>query len=273
VDTVKGEYQGAVFWFSKGTGTAAINRLVWGPEGSLYIGTIAHIGSLPEGEPTPMYTLTPKVGAKVFEMRAIRLLADGFQIEFTAPVDRATVAATGVSLSQWKYLRVENYGEGRANDPSGSITAAGTDVSDDGMRVHIKVNKLTTDRVVYFKVAGIKSATGQTPYDSEAWYTLNLTSDKVWNPAAGLVVPHPVGKAAFPAYLHCRAVGSGLLEVSSDWPGPYTLGLHSWDGTLIREITVSGSGPQLLASHGKAQGLYLLVMRRGSESYSEKVVF
>ena len=197
VDTVQGEYQGAVFWFSRGMGEAAINRLAWGPDGALYIGTIEHIGSLPLGGTTPMYKLTPKAGGKAFEMNSVRLLADGFQIEFSEPVDKATVTSGAVSLGQWKYVRKQGYGEGRVDDPAGTLSVTSTAVSDDGRRIHVKVNKVTTDRVVYIKLTGIKSAAGAVPFDNETWYTSResrssrsgTTSSISMRPSGGMAPP------------------------------------------------------------------------------------
>lgn len=272
VDTIKGEYQGGVFWFSRGTGNSAINRLAWGPDGALYLGTVERIGSLPMGGPSPMYRMSLKSGAAVFEMKSINLLADGFQIEFTAPVDKATAAVSAFTLSQWKYVRTLAYGEGRVNDPAGTIFVTGTGVSADGRRVHVKVNKLTTDRVVHFKLAGIRSAVGQAPFDDESWYTLNNLSAAAWNPAAAI---RKGGDAArrngLDGILEHRALPGGILEVTVDSRGRHSLFLAALDGTVVRRA--EGSGPALhrMDAGRLRSGIYLLGLKRGPEIRVEKV--
>ena len=274
VDTVKGEYQGGVFWFSRGTGTAAINRLIWGPDGSLYMGTIEHIGSLPIDGPTPMYRLVPKVGVSVFEMKAISLLTDGFQIEFTEPVDKATIGNAAFGLSQWKYVRVEAYGEGRTNDPVGSIAVTGTEVSEDGKRVHVKVNKLTTDRVVYFKLTGVKSASGKVPLDNESWYTLNLTSDKAWNPAVRVLDRNrTLGGSRLLRAIRSSFKVAGQLDVEVNLTGAYTLSIRTLKGVDVTTVTGNGPGHHLLSQLDFHPGVHFLVLRQGEDILAQKVLF
>ena len=274
VDTVQGEYQGAVFWFCRGMGAAAINRLAWGPDGALYLGTIEHIGSLPVDGVTPMYRLAPKPGAPAFEMKAIRLLADGFEIGFTQPVDKTTAVKAAIALDQWKYVRKEAYGEGRVNDASGSIAAAAVETSADGMRIHVKVDKLTLDRVVHFKLTGIKSVAGQAPFDNEAWYTLNLSSLRTWNPAATGTSGRPrASDAALQAATTIRSARSGRLEVMVDLHGSYSLTLRGLDGSLEGEFRAVDPGVHVFVRKGAVLRLHLLLIRQGESLHSGKVLF
>ena len=53
-----GRYQGAVFAFSKGLANYAVNRMAFGPDGHLYIGTyLEKSGNWPAGNLSPMYRL------------------------------------------------------------------------------------------------------------------------------------------------------------------------------------------------------------------------
>ena len=171
LDKVNGDYQGAVFWFTNGTTNSAINRMTWGPDDALYIATVEHMGNWPGNGAMPMYKLVPKAGGKAFEMLAIRSVKDGFHVEFTEPVDKATVTAASFALKQWQYVRQEGYGEGKGTEEARTVSSA--QVSEDGKTVILQVSGLKTDRVTYFKLGAIKSATGAALFDNEAWYTMN----------------------------------------------------------------------------------------------------
>ncbi|MEO6097803.1 MAG: hypothetical protein ABIW76_19960, partial [Fibrobacteria bacterium] len=61
LDRVGEAINGGVFWFSKGTGDAAIHRLVRAPNGNILIGTLTRIGgNWPGGDKSPMFQLSAK---------------------------------------------------------------------------------------------------------------------------------------------------------------------------------------------------------------------
>ena len=86
VEKVDGEYQGAVFRFIQGL-EAGVNRLVWGPDGALYIGGVGstgnwgHNGKLWYGLQRLKYNEN-----STFEMLAIRAKSNGVEIEMTEPL-------------------------------------------------------------------------------------------------------------------------------------------------------------------------------------------
>lgn len=189
IDRTVSPFNGAVFFFSKGMRTAALNRLAWGPDGALYIGTIATAtGNWPGGDKQPFYRLAPKPlptgAAPAFEMKAIRSLADGLELEFTAPVDPATAGKEKFKVLQWQYVREEVYGVGKR--PEQSLTVSATEISPDGLRVHVRIAGLVRDRVVHLKHAGLLSSGGKTPWNDEAWFTHNTVSTHAWNPVTAM---------------------------------------------------------------------------------------
>src|SRR5207249_9157811 len=90
LEKVNGRYQGACFPFRSGF-QCGINRLVFGPDGSLYAGQTnrgwGSVGGKPYGLQRLVYT-----GVVPFEIHAMKLTRGGFDLNFTKPVDPATAA-------------------------------------------------------------------------------------------------------------------------------------------------------------------------------------
>jgi hypothetical protein len=255
LDKIGDIYNGSVFWFSKGTANAAINRLAFGPDGALYMGTLATIaGTWPSGSNTAMYRLEPKAAATAFEMKAIRSLADGLEIEFTQPFDKATILTTAFVTKQWQYIRQAGYGQGRQPDQALTVTAVET--STDNLRAHLKIAGLVKDRVIYIKHTGIKSASAQNPWNDESWFTLNSVSSRAWN--AVVATRDIVAKASRPAGdVSCKLDVKGMLSVTVAGLGGWNAVLVSPQGQVIAQHNGSGFTQFQLAT-GSHAGLHLL---------------
>ncbi len=262
LDKVNGSSQGAVFWFSNGMKNSAINRLAWGPDGSLYIATVEHMGNWPGQGEMPMYRMSPKAGGKAFEMLAIRSIKDGFDVEFTEAVDKATVSQASFALKQWQYVRQSGYGEGKGTEQTRAVTSAS--VSADGKVVSIKVTGLVIDRLTYFKLGAIKSATGGSLFDNEAWYTMNQMNGEATSIAARPSRdPDWAGRVQYG-----REPGHGWwAEIGL--AGAYTVSLRDLDGKVVKIL--SGSGPGRFRLDAAVPGLYLMDVSQGGHSFVRKL--
>jgi hypothetical protein len=264
LDKVDDTYNGAVFWFSKGMGASAINRMAWGKDGSLYVGTIMKIaGNWPGGDKAPLYKMTPKASAATFDMRAIRHLADGLEILFTDPVDPASIAGGNFTVSQWNYVRQEGYGKGKGSSEPRAVSATG--ISADGMRVHLKIAGLKEDYVTYVKLGAVKAANGGTAvWNNESWFTLNKLSTRAWNASVSIADEAP-RTVKLENRLRQRLSARGL-EVSIDGEGTRSFSLVALNGSRVRTASTTGSASVILPTSGLAKGLYLLEVRQGGES-------
>lgn len=270
LEKVKEDYQGTVFRFSNGTANSAINRLAFGPDGALYMGSLEKYGNWPGNGVMPMYRMTPKAGASAFEMLTIRSLADGFEIVFTEQVDRASVAAAAFSVKQWHYARAAGYG--CCKDQEEARTVAKTEVSTDGMRVYLQIPGLKAmDFVAAFKLTGVKSATGGAIYDNEAWYTLNNLSDRTWNPNEASAVRPAL--ASLDGKVSASAAGPGRLQVGMKVDGAWSLELRGVDGSLASRLNGAGPGSHLVSSGRGATGVYVLSVRSAGGFMARKVLF
>jgi hypothetical protein len=272
LEKVNGEYQGAVFRFSNGTANAGINRLAWGPDGALYMGTMEHYGNWPGGGLMPIYKMTPKADPSVFEMLAIHSYQGGMEIEFTQPVDKNGLSPANFAVTQWNYTRVAEYGGGKGSTETRTVSAV--QVSDDGKRVFLQISGLKTmEYVVAFKLTGVKPAQGTaTLWDNEAWYTLNAASTRTWNPAVD-IARHEAKVSTLSAQLKVLSSASGSLVVEVNNPGAYSVSLLTLDGKRVSEISGNGPGKYPLTESKRGHGLYLLEIRQGHATFSRPIMF
>lgn len=173
VEEVGGEYQGCVFRFSQGL-EAGINRLAWGPDGALYAGGVGSSGNWSHAR-RKWYGLQRLVyNEKVtFEMLAVRAMPDGVEIEFTeALAEGQGETASDYGIQQWYYKPTEEYGGPKLDLRDLSIRSL--EVSDDRKKVRLRLNGMKAGHVVYINLSDeMKSASGQSLWNKEAWYTMN----------------------------------------------------------------------------------------------------
>jgi cytochrome c551/c552 len=111
------------------------------------------------------------------EMKTVRAMPDGFEIEFTLPVDKASaenLASYGGKNFIYKYHPV--YGSPPINDAA--LNIKGVKVSDDGMKVRLLIDNIKQAYLHEIKVEGIRSREGNLPVlHPTAYYTLNNIPD------------------------------------------------------------------------------------------------
>ncbi|MFD2583567.1 c-type cytochrome [Pedobacter vanadiisoli] len=175
METVKGEEQGAAFLFRKGFRSGVL-RLEWGTDGSLFVGETnrgwGSAGDANEGLERLVYNnKTP------FEMKAVRAMPDGFEVEFTMPVDRKSaedLASYNAESFIYKYHPV--YGSPPVNTEK--LKISGVKVSADGLKARIIVQNLRQYYIHTLTLDGIRSQDGfYSLIHPVAYYTLNQIPD------------------------------------------------------------------------------------------------
>ncbi|WP_426497082.1 ricin-type beta-trefoil lectin domain protein [Streptomyces sp. D54] len=174
LEKVGGEYQGAVFRLTQGL-EAGVTRISVGPDGALYAGGLGAGGNWgQEGKLSHgLQKLTPN-GTDAFDMRAMRAVPGGFELEYTQPVSTETAAnlAGRYKIKQWRYVPTAAYGGPKVDEES--LTAQSATLSADRRTVTLTVPGLKADRVVHVRSARPFSATdGEQLWSTEAWYTMN----------------------------------------------------------------------------------------------------
>ncbi|MCM4085023.1 family 16 glycoside hydrolase [Paractinoplanes hotanensis] len=194
LEKVNGQYQGAVFRLTQGLEMGVL-RLNQGPDGALYVGGLGAGGNWgQEGKLTyGLQKLAPN-SASVFDIKAMRAIADGFEFEYTQPVSDATAAnlAGRYRAKQWRYVPTPAYGGPKVDEETLSVSSA--TLSTDKLKVTLKLAGLKPGRVVHVRSPRpFTSASNNSLWSTEAWYTLNslangttLKSDRVEAEFSGL---------------------------------------------------------------------------------------
>lgn len=173
-EKVKGVYQGVVFPFREGFSSGVL-RLVWGHDASMFVGMTSRGWSSTGKE---LFSLQRVVwtGKMPFEMKTIHAMPDGFEIEFTEPVD-AELAADPASykVTGFNYKYHATYGSpviNRAGCPIRGIV-----VSKDGMKARLVVDSLRLGYIHEITTPGIRSKAGRALLHNVGYYTLNNIPD------------------------------------------------------------------------------------------------
>ncbi|MBD0365516.1 MAG: hypothetical protein ICV53_05360, partial [Flavisolibacter sp.] len=139
MEKVNGEYQGAAWAFRSGFQSGVV-RLAWAKDGSLFAGE-TNRGWGSAGEASEGIQRLVWNNRIPFEMRAIRAMPDGFEIEFTKPVNKKfaeDISSYSVESYIYKYQGV--YGSPPMNTQKCPVK--GVKVSADGMKARIIVDNL-----------------------------------------------------------------------------------------------------------------------------------
>jgi len=169
-EKVKGEYQGVVFPFREGFSSGII-RQVWGNDGSMFVGMTSRGWSSTGKE---LFSLQRLVwtGKTPFEMKTVRAMPDGFEIEFTKPIDKASAGnPESYKVTGFNYKYHATYGSPVINNKVNSIR--GIVVSEDGMKARLVVDDLRLGYIHEITTEGVKGADGTSLLHPVAYYTLN----------------------------------------------------------------------------------------------------
>lgn len=114
----------------------------------------------------------------------MRAVPGGFDLTYTQPVSDATAAelAARYDVQQWHYTPTADYGGPKIAEEELSVRSA--TLSEDGRTVRLRLDGLKPDRVVHVRSPRpFTSASGESLWSTEAWYTLNEMPGKQPPPA------------------------------------------------------------------------------------------
>lgn len=170
IEEVDGIRQGACFRMLEGFRSGSLAEQ-FSPAGTLYVGgTNRGWGS--RGPGSFALERVRWTGQLPFEIRTMRILPAGFELEFTKPVDPATVAdLASYEARGFTYIYQSGYGSPVVDEEPCPITAA--ERSADGQRVRLTVGNLREGCLHELRAAGLRSTTGEPLRNNTGWYTLN----------------------------------------------------------------------------------------------------
>lgn len=170
LEKVNGRYQGACFPFREGFSSGVL-RLLWGKGPVLYVGMTSRGWPSEGGASYGLERLT-WTGRVPFEMKAVRAKPYGFEIEFTHPADRKEAADPhAYQVTGFTYWYHKSYGSPLVRKRACPVTRA--EVSRDGTRVELYVTGLREGYIHEIRLSGLRSASGEQPLHTVAYYTLN----------------------------------------------------------------------------------------------------
>ena len=155
LEKVNGEYQGAAIAFRSGFRSGVL-RLAWALDGSLFVGETnrgwGSAGDANEG----LQRLIYNGNAVPFEMKTIKVMPDGFEVEFTMPVDpKSANDLASYSLENYSYKYNSVYGSPPVHQEIAEIK--GIRLSDDGLKVRIVTDHLKKHYIHTLVLEGIRS--------------------------------------------------------------------------------------------------------------------
>ncbi|MEP6734316.1 MAG: c-type cytochrome [Chryseolinea sp.] len=175
MEKVKGEYQGVAFDFRSGFQSGVL-RMNWGHDGSMFAGLTnrgwGSAGTMTSGLQRLVWT-----GKVPMEMKTVSAMPDGFEIEFTLPVDKKTAEVLDSYVGRsyiYKYHPV--YGSPTVNEEK--LAIKGVKVSEDGKKVRLVIDNIRQYYLHEINVSGIRSASGLPVLHPTAYYTLNNLQDQ-----------------------------------------------------------------------------------------------
>lgn len=170
LERVNGEYQGAVFPFHRGFASGVV-RMIWGEGESMYVG-MTDRGWSSTGERGYGLQRLEWNGEVPFEMKSIKAAPDGFEIEFTKPVNRELAANPAFyKVTNFIYMYRYDYGSPIINRENAPLR--GLKISDDGKTVHLAIDNIREKYVHEVKLGAIRSENGTPLLHDVGYYTLN----------------------------------------------------------------------------------------------------
>ena len=172
LEKVNGEYQGAAFDF-RSNFQSGVLRMTFAKDGSMFVGE-TNRGWGSAGDANQGLQRLVWNGKMPFEMYSVKAKPDGFEINFTMPVDRASAEnLNSYEISSFIYKYHAVYGSPPTNTQK--IAIKGVKVSDDGKTVRIVTDGgLRRYYVHHLNLNGLRAADSYySLVHPSAYYTLN----------------------------------------------------------------------------------------------------
>jgi cytochrome c len=223
IEKIKGQYQGAVFRFTQGL-EVGINRLEWGPDGSLYaagLGGRQDFGH--QGHTFGLQRLTYN-GRLPFEMLAIRAKFNGLEVEFTKPLRIGDgTKPSDYKIQQWYYTWTHE-GESTQKRDLENLPVKSVTLSEDRKKVFLELPEMKEEHVLYVQLQPtFLSSDNEQLWSNEGWYTMNRIPNE-----KGDISPYPYPKAANKLTPPEQKDGWTLLFDGKSTNSWKTLGSASW---------------------------------------------
>ncbi len=254
-EKVKDDYQGVVFPFREGFSSGVL-RMVWGHDASLFVGMTSRGWSSTGKE---LFSLQRVVwtGRMPFEMKTIHAMPDGFEIEFTQPVDPERAAdPASYKVTGFNYKYHATYGSPVIN--RGGCPIRGIVVSKDGLKARLVVDSLRLGYIHEITTPGVRSATGKILLHNVGYYTLNNLPEGEKLKIAAVAPKHDHAAMVTASTSTAPPVGrksTTTTKASGAKPTPAAKAAGSTLAKRITEMPASWGEPDYTINMGTKPGL------------------
>lgn len=170
LEKVNGQYQGAVFPFKEGF-ESGILRMAWAMDNSLLVG-MSDRGWHSSADKRYGLQRLVWTGKTPFEIKTIKAKPDGFELEFTLPVDPITATdLSSYKISGFDYEYHMEYGSDVYDKTDCKVK--GIKLSEDGLTVRLIVDGLREGYMHEIKAEEVKSKSGNHLLHDFGYYSLN----------------------------------------------------------------------------------------------------
>ena len=171
MEKVNGEFQGATWDFRSGF-QSGVMRMVFSPDGSMFVGE-TNRGWGSAGDANQGLQRLVWNGKIPFEMLNCKAMPDGFEINFTMPVDRKSAEdLSSLTATSFLYKHQPVYGSPPVNKED--LKIKGVKLSADGKSLRIVLDGLRPYYIHELNLAGIRSAANSfSLIHPTVYYTLN----------------------------------------------------------------------------------------------------
>lgn len=174
LEKVKGVYQGVAYPFREGF-SSGILRTVWGSDGSMFVGMTSR-GWGATGKDNFGLQRLEWTGKIPFEVKTVKAKPDGFELEFTQPVQEATAKnVESYSIISFTYKYQSGYGSPTINQQNCPIKAI--ELSADRTKVRLVVDSLREGYIHEINAAGLLNEAHHPLLHHTGYYTLNHIPD------------------------------------------------------------------------------------------------
>ncbi len=203
MEKVNGVYQGAAFNFVEGF-SSGILRMIWGSDTSMFVGMTSRGWSSTGKAQFGLQRLVWN-GKIPFEIKTMKAKDDGFELEFTKPVNKAIAAKPeSYQITSFNYKYHFNYGSPIVDQQKGLIKSV--EVSEDGLTARLVVDGMRLGFIHQLKATNLKATSGEKLLHDTGYYTLNEVP-------GGVLKSIPTEKMSFKGVVQEKRVN----EMPLDW--------------------------------------------------------
>jgi len=170
MEKVNGVYQGASFLFKEGFSSGVL-RMIWSNDNSMFVGMTSRGWSSTGEKPYGLQRLV-WTGETPFEIKTMKAHNDGFELEFTKPVNKKMAQdIANYKMASFTYTYHKKYGSPIINQQKAIINKVA--ISNDGLTVKLTVHGMRLGYIHQIEIPKLKSTSGELLLHNKGYYTLN----------------------------------------------------------------------------------------------------